>query len=159
MDVKVDHTDRAIVSLLIEDGRMPCSEIARRLGDTLGERTVRHRVDRLVREGVITVRAVVEPQALGLPVTADVFIEIEPGRILAAAHQIAEFDRVTYVACSTGASDISLQIVAEDNSTLYRFVAEVIAAVPGVRRTTTVLLPIVVKDDNQWPIPAGKCAD
>jgi DNA-binding Lrp family transcriptional regulator len=78
---------------------------------------------------------------------------------MAVAHQIAEFDCVTYVACSTGASDISLQLVAEDNATLYRFVTEVIAAVPGVRKTTTVLLPIIVKDDNQWSIPIGKCAE
>jgi Lrp/AsnC family transcriptional regulator for asnA, asnC and gidA len=152
----IDRIDRAIVELLIEDGRMSSTEIARRIGG-LTERTVRNRLDRLIRMASSTSppwwRA-----AIGLPVTADVFVEVEPGHIMAVACRIAEFDCVTYVACSTGASDVSLQIVAEDNATLYRFVTEVIAAVPGVRKTTTILLPIIVKDDNQWPIPASRCA-
>jgi len=158
MTVHIDRIDRAIVDLLIEDGRMSSREIAQRLGGPT-ERTIRNRLDRLIRDRVIRVTAVVDPASLGMPVTADVFVEVEPGRIMAVAHQIAEFDCVTYVACSTGASDISLQLVAEDNATLYRFVTEVIAAVPGVRKTTTVLLPIIVKDDNQWSIPIGKCAE
>ena len=90
---------------------------------------------------------------------ADVFIEVEPGRVMAVGKKIAEFDCVTYVACSTGANDLSIQIVAEDNGSLYRFVTEVIADVPGVRKTTTVLLPIILKDDHRWPIPAGRCTD
>ncbi len=79
--------------------------------------------------------------------------------MVAVGKKIAEFDCVTYVACSTGANDLSIQIVAEDNGSLYRFVTEIIAAVPGVRKTTTVLLPIILKDDHCWPIPAGRCAD
>jgi Lrp/AsnC family transcriptional regulator for asnA, asnC and gidA len=156
--IRVDHTDRAIVDLLIEDGRMSGADIARRIGDVT-ERTVRNRLERLVREDVIRVTAVVNAAALGLPVTADVFVEVEPGHIMHVARRIAAFDCVTYVACSTGENDLSLQIVAEDNAGLYRFVTEVLANVPGVRKTTTVLLPIIVKDDNQWPIPAGRCAE
>jgi Lrp/AsnC family transcriptional regulator for asnA, asnC and gidA len=156
MSAKVDHTDRKIVDLLIEDGRMSSRDIAQRLGD-VSERTVRNRLERLLRDGVIHISAVVNATALGLPVTADVFVEVEPGRIMNVAHKIAEFECVTYVACSTGESDLSIQIVAEDNGSLYRFVTEVIANVPGVRKTTTVLLPIILKDDNQWPIPGSRC--
>ena len=158
MTGRVDHIDRAIVDLLIEDGRMSGADIARRIGD-ITERTVRNRLERLVKSDVIRVTAVVNAAMLGLPVMADVFVEVEPGHIMDVAHQIAAFDDVTYVACSTGENDLSIQIVATDNTALYRFVTEVIAAVPGVRKTTTVLLPVIVKDDNQWPIPAGRCGD
>ena len=156
MTHQVDAIDRAIVELLIEDGRMSSVDIARRVGDAT-ERSVRYRLERLVQEGIIRVSAVVNPKALGYLVTADVFIEVEPGRVMAVARQMAEFDCVTYVACSTGASDLSVQIVAGDNEALYRFVTEVIANVSGVRKTTTVLLPLVLKDVYQWPIPRSKC--
>jgi DNA-binding Lrp family transcriptional regulator len=63
MSVKVDQTDRRIVDPLIEDGRTSSSDIARRLGYST-ERTVRNRPDRLVREGVIHLTAVVNT---GLP--------------------------------------------------------------------------------------------
>ena len=109
--------------------------------------------------GVIRVSAVADPKALGYPVLADVFIEVEPGQIMTVAHRMTEFDCVTYVACSTGASDLSIQIVAPDNAGLYRFVTEVVANVAGVRKTTTVLLPLVLKDVYQWAIPKSACTE
>jgi DNA-binding Lrp family transcriptional regulator len=63
------------------------------------------------------------------------------------------------VACSTGASDVSIQIVARNNDELYNFVTKVIAQVPGVRKTSTVLLPVVLKDVYQWSMPLDNCAD
>jgi Lrp/AsnC family transcriptional regulator for asnA, asnC and gidA len=158
MSYKADGIDRAIVDLLIEDGRMSSTEIARRIGN-ISERSVRYRLECMVREGVIRVCAVVSPKAVGFPVTADVFIETEPGRIMEVARKMAEFDCVSYVACSTGASDVSIQIVARNNDELYNFVTKVIAQVPGVRKTSTVLLPVVLKDVYQWSMPLDNCAD
>lgn len=153
---KVDTTDAAIVALLLEDGRMSCTDIARRIGN-ITERTVRYRLEQLIRQGTIRVSAIASPAALGYTVTADVFIEVEPGQVMDVARTMAGFDCVTYVACSTGASDLSIQIVATDNTELYRFVTEVVGKVPGVRKTTTVLLPVVLKDVYQWAIPQAKC--
>lgn len=156
MAAKVDATDAAIVALLMEDGRMSCAAIARRIGG-ISERSVRYRLDRLISEGIIRVSAIASPAALGYAVTADVFIEVEPGQVMAVARTMAGFECVTYLACSTGASDLSIQIVAPDNAELYRFVTEVAGKVPGVRKTTTVLLPLVLKDVYQWSIPRAKC--
>ena len=158
MSHKADSLDRAIVDLLIQDGRMSCTEIARRIGH-VSERSVRYRIDRMVKQGVIRVSAVVSPKAVGFPITADVFIEVEPGRIMDAARRLMEFETVSYVACSTGETDVSIQIVARNNDELYDFVTQVIAQVPGVRKTTTVLLPVVLKDVYQWSIPHSQCAD
>jgi Lrp/AsnC family transcriptional regulator for asnA, asnC and gidA len=152
----VDAIDRTIVALLIEDGRMSSADIARRVGG-ITERSVRYRLERLVNSGLIRVSAVANPAALGYPVLADVFIEVEPGQVMTVARKMTEFECVTYVACSTGASDLSIQIVAPDNADLYRFVTEVVANVAGVRKTTTVLLPLVLKDVYQWNIPPAKC--
>jgi Lrp/AsnC family transcriptional regulator for asnA, asnC and gidA len=154
----VDAIDRTIVALLIEDGRMSSADIARRAGG-ITERSVRYRLERLVSSGIIRVSAVADPKALGYPVLADVFIEVEPGQIMTVARKMTEFECVTYVACSTGASDLSIQIVAADNAGLYRFVTEVVANVAGVRKTTTVLLPLVLKGVYQWTIPKSTCTD
>jgi Lrp/AsnC family transcriptional regulator for asnA, asnC and gidA len=148
----IDDDDRRIVDLLIEDGRRSASDIARHLGD-LTERSIRYRINRLVADGVIRVTAVVEPRAIGLPVAADVFVEVEPAHIMDAARSIAEHELVTYVACSVGATDLSIQVVAEDTDSLYRFVTETVGRLTGVRKTTTVLLPVILKDDHAWPIP------
>ncbi len=156
MACQIDRTDRAIVSLLIEDGRMSSAEIARRTG--ISERAVRYRINRLVEKGVIRVSAIVNPKMVGFPVVADVFIEVEPGRILEIARKMTGFECVSYVACSTGERDISIQVYARDNEELYRFVTEVIGKVPGVRKTHTVLLPVILKDVYDWQIPEEVCA-
>lgn len=150
--VRVSALDVAIVDLLMEDGRLSCAEIARRVG-RLSERAVRYRIARLVREGVIRVLAIPNPRLLGFPVVADVVIEVEPGHIQEVADRLRQFDCVTYVACSTGDRDVSIQVVARDNAELYHFVADVVGKVPGVRRTQTYLVPIILKDVYEWRIP------
>jgi len=147
-----DKTDIKIVNLLLDDGRMPASEVARRIGD-ISERAVRYRIDRMVDEGVIRVSAVAKPQAFGLTTIADVWMEVESDRILEVARKMAEFDNVSYVACGIGQSDVSIQIVAKDTSEIYQFVTEVIRQVPGVRKTTTSIVPLIIKDVYQWRIP------
>ncbi len=147
-----DKTDVKIVNLLLDDGRMPASEVARRIGD-ISERAVRYRIDRMIDEGVIRISAVAKPQAFGLTTIADVWLEVESDRILEVARKMAEFDNVSYVACGIGESDVSIQIVAKDTAEIYRFVTEVIRKVPGVRKTTTSIVPLIIKDVYQWRIP------
>jgi len=147
-----DKTDIKIVNLLLDDGRMPASEVARRIGD-ISERAVRYRIDRMVEEGVIRVSAVAKPQAFGLTTIADVWLQVESDRILEVARKMAEFDNVSYVACGIGESDVSIQIVAKDTAEIYQFITEVIRKVPGVRRTTTSIVPLIIKDVYQWRIP------
>jgi Lrp/AsnC family transcriptional regulator for asnA, asnC and gidA len=147
-----DKIDIKIVNLLLEDGRMPASEISRRLGD-ISERAVRYRIDRMVNEGVIQISAVARPQAFGLTTIADIWLEVESDRILEVAKKMAELDNVSYVACGIGESDVSIQIVAKDTAEIYQFVTEVVRKVPGVRKTTTSIVPLIIKDVYQWRVP------
>jgi Lrp/AsnC family transcriptional regulator for asnA, asnC and gidA len=147
-----DKIDVKIVNILLGDGRKPASEIARLIGD-ISERAVRYRIDRMVDEGLIQISAVAKPQAFGLTTIADVWLEVESDQILGVAKKMAEFDNVSYVACGIGESDVSIQIVAKDTSEIYQFITEVVRKTPGVRKTTTSIVPLVIKDVYQWRIP------
>ena len=149
---EIDKIDVRIVNLLLENGRMTASEIARRVGD-ISERAVRYRIDRMLRENMIKISAVVRPAAFGLAVTADVWLEVESDKIREVAEKMATFENVTYVACSIGETDVSIQIVARDTEEIYRFVTEVVRKAPGVRRTTTSIVPVILKDVYQWRAP------
>jgi len=149
---KTDNIDRKIVNLLMEDGRMHAAEIARRIGN-ISERAVRYRIDRMVENEVIKISAVVNPKAVGMNVVADIWLEVDSDSIVEVARKMAEFDNVSYVACAIGETDISVQIQARDTGEVYRFVTEVIGKVPGVRKTTTSIVPLVLKDVYQWRIP------
>ena len=147
-----DKTDIKIVNLLLEDGRMSASEMSRRMGG-ISERLIRYRIERMVNGNVIQISAVVRPDALGFTIKADVWLEVGADQVLEVAKKIAVFENVTYVACSIGQNDISIQIVAKDTAEIYYFVTEVIRKIPGVLKTTTSIVPIILKDVYQWRIP------
>jgi Lrp/AsnC family transcriptional regulator, regulator for asnA, asnC and gidA len=139
----VDDLDRAIIQRLQRDGRMSSAEIARQL--SVAERTVRARIDRLVSDNVIRLVATVVPPTVGFAVTADVFLEIEAGRVQEIAHQIAARPEVGYVGLSTGDRDISIQIHARSVEQLYDFVSNELGNMSGVVRTNTFIIPKIIK--------------
>lgn len=71
----VEEIDRAIVAALAADGRLSYTDLAERVG--LSVSAVHQRVRRLEQRGVIRgYAAVVDPEAVGLPMTA--FISVKP---------------------------------------------------------------------------------
>jgi Lrp/AsnC family transcriptional regulator for asnA, asnC and gidA len=155
---KIDKIDIQIVELLMQEGRMPAAEIARRIGG-ITERVVRYRIDQMAQEGLITISAIAHPQKIGFTVAADVFLEVETGLIQEVAQKLAGFDCISYVACSIGETDVSVQVLAKDTSEIYRLVTEVIGKIPGVRKTITSIVPVVLKDVYQWRIPSSIVED
>jgi Lrp/AsnC family transcriptional regulator for asnA, asnC and gidA len=153
---KIDNIDTQIVDLLMEDGRMPAAEISRRIGG-ISQRVVRYRIDRMVKEGMISICAIPQPKPFGFNVIADVFVEVEPGSIMEVARALAQSECVSYVACSIGENDVSVQVVARDNAEVYAFATQVIGKLPGVRKTATSIVPIKLKDVYQWRIPSSAC--
>jgi Lrp/AsnC family transcriptional regulator for asnA, asnC and gidA len=149
---KLDRIDWEIIALLNEDGRMPSAEIARRMGN-VSARTVTNRIEALTRKGIINIRAVVNPETVGYGVLADVFIEVEPGRVREVAEGVAGLSQVSYVACATGDTDISISVRARSIEELFNFVTEKLGKIPGVRRTQSYLLPLKIKDLDTWLPP------
>ena len=84
---------------------------------------------------------------------ADVFIEVESSQILEVAQKLVDMECISYVACSIGEKDISAQIIAHNSDEVYAIVTEVIGKVKGVRKTTTSIVPLVLKDVYEWRIP------
>ena len=148
----IDEIDAKIVDLLMGNGRMNAAEIARRV-EEITERAVRYRIKRMESEGVIRICAIPNPKILGYSVIADVFIEVESGRILEVAHKLADMECISYVACSIGETDISAQIIAHNSDEVYAIVTQVIGKIQGVRKTTTSIVPLVLKDVYEWHIP------
>ena len=154
--MELDHLDWQIITLLNSDGRMPSSEIARRLED-ISARTVQNRIDALVKNKIIHIRSIIIPEAVGYSVLADVFIETEPRMVREVAEALTEHDQISYLVCATGDTDIIISVRAKSIEELYDFVTGVVGKTPGVRHTQTYLLPLSIKDHMQWlPVEANE---
>jgi Lrp/AsnC family leucine-responsive transcriptional regulator len=147
-----DRTDWKIIAILNEDGRMSSAEIARQLDD-VSARTVTNRIKVLTEQGIINIRSIVNPEVVGFGVLADVFIEVEPGRVRSVAEHLADLRQVSYVACATGDIDVIISVRARNINELYNFVIATLGKIPGVRRTQYYVLPLKVKNIDTWLPP------
>ena len=152
--VHIDDIDRRIIELLQEDGRMSSLSISRRLGG-LSDRAVRYRIDRLMKNQVVSVAAVVNPEAIGLPILGDVLVDVAPWKLHDTAQRLAAHDRICYVAACPESASVTIQVNARTEWELKRFVAEVVSTMDGVRGCRTRVVPRVLKSVADWPVPTG----
>ncbi len=147
-----DSLDWKIISILNEDGRMSSTDIVRIIGE-VSARTITNRINALCENRIIDIRAVVNPEAVGYNVMADVFVEVEPGKVREVADLIAELPQASYVACATGDTDVSVSLRVRSIEELFDFVTEKLGKIPGVTRTQSYLLPLKIKDLDTWLPP------
>ncbi|HSJ71313.1 MAG TPA: Lrp/AsnC family transcriptional regulator [Acidimicrobiia bacterium] len=113
--MKLDDTDKEIISLLQDDGRMPFSTLGPKVG--LSPAAVRQRVLHLIDQGVMQIVAVTDPMTLGFTVQAMAGIKVE-GDLEEAARAIGAIDAVDYVVIVAGRFDILVEVVAENMNRL-----------------------------------------
>ncbi|MFQ6065585.1 MAG: Lrp/AsnC family transcriptional regulator, partial [Candidatus Bathyarchaeia archaeon] len=105
MSVELDEIDREILNTLQSDARTSFASIARKL--KVSEATIRFRVKKLIKKGVITrLIALLDPRKIGLSVTAIIMAKVDPTLLEEAFEQLASFNETHHVFQSTGEYDI-----------------------------------------------------
>jgi Lrp/AsnC family leucine-responsive transcriptional regulator len=122
--VRMDATDRRILSLLMEDGRRTYDDIARRV--KLSAPSVKRRVDRLRAAGALVgFTALVDHAALGWNTEALVELFYRPGTTLAeVARTLRDHPEVVEAWSVTGDADAIARVRTEDNADLERLIID-----------------------------------
>jgi Lrp/AsnC family transcriptional regulator for asnA, asnC and gidA len=139
-----DHLDHQIVDALVQDGRRPFVRIAADLG--VSEASVRQRVGRLIRDGVMEITAVTNPLKLGYDVVCMLGVSVEKAMLERAGEALAELEEVTYLVACTGRYDYLVEVVCQDNRHLLEFLSRQLAEVPGVLSTESFSYLSVLKE-------------
>lgn len=129
--VELGDNDRALIEAMRGNARLSFTELGAVLGVTAT--TARRWLDRLVRSGAVSLRAVLDPSDLGLDVEAEVWLNVRPEAVGPIAHRLARRQEVTYCGVVAGARSIDLLLALPDLTGLYHFMAEVIGAEADVR--------------------------
>lgn len=146
-NASIDEIDRAIMAELQADGRRPFTEIARQLG--LSEATVRQRVHRLERRGVMQIAAVIAPLRLGLRRVL-IGVRIRGHTASSVEVQLRNFPEVDYVAISTGSYDLVLMAACSSDESLSELVTERLRAIPGIDYLDVVTIMRETKDAYRY---------
>ena len=144
----LDGFDHAILAVLGAEGRLPVTELARRVG--LSKSPVQARLKRLEDSGIITgYRALLDPVKMGLAHVA--FVEVRLSDTREAALQA--FNRAVLAVpeieqCHMIASrfDYLLKVRTADILAYRRVLGECISALPHVAGTSTYVAMEAVKD-------------
>ena len=135
----MEHLDRLIVGHLAADGRLSFTDLGKATG--LSTSAVHQRVRRLEKRGVIRgYRAIVDSEAMGLPLTA--FVSITPVDPALVDDAPAKLEHIAAIeACYSVAGDESylLKVRTESPQSLEALLTEIRTSASVSTRTTVVL--------------------
>ena len=148
MQSELDRHDRAILRVLSAEGRIPVTELARRIG--LSKSPTQARLKRLEDSGVITgYRALLDPIRMGLAHVA--FVEVRLSDTREAALQafnraVTGLPEVEQCHMIAGGFDYLLKVRTADIQDYRRVMAERLSTLPHVAATSTYVAMEAVKE-------------
>lgn len=146
----LDDLDRTITDTLGGAGRMSFTDLAARVDSS--EATVRRRVDSLVKRGCLRFRTLAEPSVLGYAIELMLWVSVAPAQLDAAGRQLATHPGTKYLSATTGRFNLVGQVVLHHYGELYRYITDVVGALPGVRDADVTLQIDTLK--RAWvPVP------
>ncbi len=144
----LDDLDRAIISFLQYNGRIPLTQIAAELGTTEG--TVRRRVKQLTDNGTMQVVAIVRPHDLGWDEAAMIGISVQANLITSVADEIAKLPEVAYLFQAAGEYDLIAEVFCKDREHFVSFLNNKLQQILGIERTQSFMILKMHKLSYRW---------
>lgn len=139
--------DLALAQALRQDGRMSYEELGRRIG--VSDVTAKRRVDALRREGMIAIRAVIDPEALGLNAEALIWLEVPPRHTSEVAEGIRRSEHIKYASRIAGPWAFILKCHLRDRT----HVDGVLPDEPWVEHITRANISFALRTDKRSMVP------
>ncbi len=148
----MDSIDIQILSMLQKDCKIAQVELARSVG--LSPASISERLKRLEKSGVVkSYTAVLDARALGVGITAYVFVFIEHPRfeeeLLEKLDAVSEVQECHHV---TGDFSLLLKVRTKNIETFEHLLFHSINSIPGVRQTKTTIVLSSPKETTQFPL-------
>ncbi|GAA0318559.1 Lrp/AsnC family transcriptional regulator [Bacillus carboniphilus] len=137
--MKLDDTDKKILQLLTENGRLSYVDIGKELG--LSRVSIRDRVQQLMKNGVIEkFSVVINSEKVGKGVSAFFEVDCEPAHLVEVAQALADNPAVASCYQMTGPSTLHMHVLVEDFTSLERFINNELYALEGISRVESHIL-------------------
>ena len=127
--------DEKLIHRLGEDARQSSETLAKQLN--ISPATVRRRLRKLIRSGIIRVVAVADPVKAGFPLTAAITFDIAHEKLEVAVQKLAGYSAIKWVATTTGRFDVLALATFRSTEELSDFVQRELVKIEGLRDTET----------------------
>ncbi len=147
----LDGLDQQIIDILRKDGRRANTEIARLLG--VSETTIRNRIHRLMKGGVIRIAADVNMSRLNM-LDVRIRMQCQVSQLDAAASRLASIPEVRFVTCVSGSYNLLVGVSVHSPDEVYDFLTRHVAGIPGIMGTEVEqMLRVFKRDYYYWDPP------
>jgi Lrp/AsnC family transcriptional regulator for asnA, asnC and gidA len=144
----IDELDRAIISRLQYNGRESYTQIAEGLNITEG--SVRRRVKKLIKDGIMQIVAIVAPHNLGYTEAAMIGISVKSNLLSVVADEIAQLPEVSYLFQAAGEFDLFAEVFCRDREHFVSFLNNKLQQIPGIESTQAFLILKSHKLSYRW---------
>ncbi|MBW2368444.1 MAG: Lrp/AsnC family transcriptional regulator [Deltaproteobacteria bacterium] len=149
---KLDKIDNQIVSLLQIDGRMPITEISKKVGITEG--AVRKRLKKLIEGNTIQVVAI-RKFNLGYGVAGVFIIHVDPKKIKQVISKLKEKKGIWLLSTVIGSEGNLHADFFVDSFEKYNKLLDQIHELDGVEKIEKHVYTQMIKEDYSWGAAAG----
>ena len=125
--------DQPLLAALAVDGRTSMPALVEATGWSPGR--IRRRLDTLLGSGVLYLDVDLSLAALGLPLSAMLWLTVEPEHLDVFGTALGNEDAVTFAAATTGPFNISAAVALSGVDALYQFVNRIGTLAPGLRQS------------------------
>lgn len=148
IEKQFDQMDHKIIAALHKDARLSASEIARSLN--ANERTIRKRIDRLVRLEAVRLTAIIDPEAFGYTTAVDIFLEVDEDKEEEVIQRFLTIPDISYIAYGEGTKDLSIECRFKNNEGMREFLRKKLPAIEGVQIRGYSLVPRIIRNIDEW---------
>ncbi|WP_344264154.1 Lrp/AsnC family transcriptional regulator [Actinomadura napierensis] len=128
--IEVGAADLALLAALARDGRAGYADLAKATG--WSDSTVKRRAEALRGAGVLQYQVDIEPARLGFHAEARLWMSVRPSAVTDAATAMAAHPEVSFVALTTGPTNLVAVVNCRDTEDLARYLTERVAALDGI---------------------------
>jgi DNA-binding Lrp family transcriptional regulator len=139
-----------LITILQDDARASASEISRKTG--YNENTIRYRIDRLKKSGVVKeFTALLNPRMIGLPVAAIMMITTEPNQLREVFERLARLEETKHILQATGKHDL-IVVAHYTNMDSMNNASQKIKSMQGVKEAEIHLATGMIKVDTKFDV-------
>lgn len=136
---EIDNLDREILGMLMEDAKIPYTEIAKKLIVSPG--TIHVRMKKLEDAGIVLgSQLMVDPHKLGFDMAAYLGVHLEKGSVYEEViYRLERIPEVVEAYYTTGNYGIFMKIYCKNTKHLYDVLNHKIQPINGIQRTETLI--------------------
>ena len=144
IDSEMDETDLAILHALVKNARITLSKMSEDID--VPDATISHRLKRLEREVIKGYTVILDPDKVGLEMTAIIIIQTETEKHSAVKLALSKLDEVSEVYSVSGEYDLLTKLWAHNMEELNQIINTKIRSIDGVDDLTEMIVMERVKE-------------